>query len=84
MLKGIKNAIIILAKKEETLESIFTYLQAYDKFNKTRMSEEFYYVYIDNQSHTMQEIGDLTGNSICTIRRYIRLFNSYIEYENTK
>ena len=34
------------------------------------MSEEFYYVFIDNQSHTMQEIGDLTGNSICTIRRH--------------
>lgn len=83
MLKGIKNATIIIANKEETIKNIFAYYQAYDNINKTKMSEEFYYVFIDEKPYTMQKIGDLTGNSICTIRRHIRYFNKLIDYENS-
>lgn len=84
MLKGIKNAKVAEAKDKGVLNSVFLQLQAYDNISKSTMSEEFYCVFIDLEVYTMIEIGKITGNSICTIRRHIRKFNNLIEYENSK
>lgn len=83
MLKGIKNAKVAEAKGE-ILVSVFKQLKAFDNVSQSTMSEEFYCVFIDLEVYTMIEIGELTGNSICTIRRHIRFFNNLIENENSK
>lgn len=80
MLKGYKRAKIVEADLT-TLKRVSYLCEKYDEVNKTSFNKEFFYTFVDENTYTMEEIADLTGNSICTIRRHIRKFNDYIENE---
>ncbi len=80
MLKGYKRAKIVGADLK-VLKSVFYFFEKCDEVNKTSFSKELNYAFIDENVYTMEEIANMTGNSICTIRRHIRKFNDYIENE---
>lgn len=80
MLKGSIRAQIVQGELR-ILIIVSSLLEVYDNLNKTSLYKEFYYVYLDTNAYSMNEIGELTGNSVCTVRRHIRKFNELIEYE---
>lgn len=80
MLKRYKHAKIVEADLT-TLNSVYYLCEKYDAINMTSFSKEFYYTFIDRDVYTMEDIANMTGNSICTVRRHIRKFNDYIENE---
>ena len=80
MLKGYKQAKIVEADLT-TLNSVYFLCGKFDAINMTSFTKEFYYTFVDETAYSMEDIANMTGNSICTIRRHIRIFNKYIENE---
>ena len=77
MLKGKRNAVLVEAD-DLVLRFVYQSLQFLDEEHHTSMGREFFYVFLDENAYTMEKIGELTGNNVCTIRRHVRYFNSLI------
>lgn len=82
MLKGSRRARIVQGELR-ILIIVSSLLEVYDSINKTSLYKEFCYVYLDTNTYSMNELGELTGNSVCSIRRHIRKFNELIECVNS-
>lgn len=63
---------------KKNIDQIQFILQIIDKVEKTNYYQEFYYIYLDSNIYTLEDVAFLVSFSLSTFKRHLKILNLYI------